>query len=194
MHGSRRESESFRKASGSFSFGNREPLLPPPPRSNRYFPRRENDSGFSPSSFPRSGSTLTSPSLRPRNCDRSKTNGVPAFIDSKLDLSRPKIDRAFRQRSNLSRSFETRCGIYKYEDCKRGFIVNIRTNIIASFFSREEGGDGNPDRVFHKLGEGMKLPIHPRESIKAIVPVGFLATRGEILLLAFVSTETISRN
>lgn len=42
----------------------------------------------------------------------------------------------------------------------------------------------------------MRLPIHPRESIKAIVPVGFLATRGEILLLllAFISTETISRN
>lgn len=99
VHGSRRESESFRKASGSFSFGNREPLFPPPPRSNRYFPRRENDSGFSPSSFPRSGSTLTSPSLRPRNCDRSKTNGVPAFIDSKLDLLRPKIDRGFNKES-----------------------------------------------------------------------------------------------
>lgn len=34
---------------------------------------------------------------------------------------------------NLSRSFGTKCGIYKYEDCKRGFVVNIRANIIASF-------------------------------------------------------------
>lgn len=81
-----RESESFRKASGSFSFGNREPLPSPPLLGRIVISRAEKTTRVFHRRFvPRSGWTH-SPLPRPRNCDRSKTNGAPllAFISPLL--------------------------------------------------------------------------------------------------------------
>lgn len=88
-----RESESFRKASGSFSFGNREPLPSPPPLGRIVISRAEKTTRVFHRRFvPRSGWTH---SPLPRNCDRSKTNGGPVarvYIASPpLDFSRPKL-------------------------------------------------------------------------------------------------------
>ena len=149
MHGSRRESESFRKASGSFSFGNREPLLPPPPRSNRYFPRRENDSGFSPSSFPRSGSTLTSPPSALVIATDRKQTGSPR-LSTLSSISRVQKLMAV---STKIESFEIILERdIQREDFKRDFACKYSSKYnCLVVFSREGEGDGNPDRIFHKF-------------------------------------------
>lgn len=148
MHGSRRESESFRKASGSFSFGNREPLLPPPPRSNRYFPRRENDSGFSPSSFPRSGSSPPPPSALVIATDRKQT-GSPR-LSTLSSISRVQKLMAV---STKIESFEIILERdIQREDFKRDFACKYSSKYnCLVVFSREGEGDGNPDRIFHKF-------------------------------------------
>lgn len=140
-----RESESFRKASGSFSFGNREPLpSPPSPRSNRYFPRRENDSGFSPSfrSPKRMGLTPPAPVIAtdrkqtgPR-CSRLYRLSSARFLTSKIDRDFDVRKAAPRRRARpiFRDRFGLRDVVHSARVVNEASRVNlsvVRANIIA---------------------------------------------------------------
>lgn len=145
-----RESESFRKASGSFSFGNREPLPSPPllgrivisraEKTTRVFHRRfVPRSGWTHSPFPAPVIATDRKQTGPR-CSRLYRLSSARFLTSKIDHdfeSGASTPRA----SNLLRSiWITRCGAQR-EGYERGFACKFKrcsSKYNCLVFVREE--------------------------------------------------------